>query len=140
MPYSEALVLCSCKSYITELVGFLIWTCTEELGPSLRNLFSMELVPSLRRPYTKELAPYLALLIGFSFLLNKALHYGIIFTFKGARNSVTSLMRREAPHCGVSSLLNEALHHGNIFPLKAALQYGISFSLCYSTSGVWWTK
>jgi len=58
-----------------------MWTCAEELGPSLRRLFSMELVPSLRRPYTKELAPYLVLLIGFSFLLKKAPHYGIIFTF-----------------------------------------------------------
>jgi len=49
-------------------------------------------------------------------------------------------MLKEAPHCGVSSLLKEALRHGNIFLLKAVLQYGISFNLCYSTSGVWWTK
>jgi hypothetical protein len=77
----------------------------------------------------------LVLLIGFSFLLKKTPNYGIIFTFKEALNSVTSLMLKETPHCGVSSLLKEALHHGNIF-----LQYGISFNLCCSTSGVWWTK
>jgi len=47
--------------------------------------------------------------------------YGIIFTFKEAVNSVTSLMRKEAPHCGVSSLLKEALHHGNILLLNDRL-------------------
>jgi hypothetical protein len=48
----------------------------------------MELVLCFRRPYTKELAPYLALFIGFSFLLKKSHHYGINFLFKEAVDSL----------------------------------------------------
>jgi hypothetical protein len=69
-----------------------MWPYTEELGPILRRLFSMELILCFRRPYTKELAPYLVLLIGFSFLLKKSSHYGINFLFKEVLNSVDSLM------------------------------------------------